>query len=769
MPELPSGAWSAQWISLSSDPREELGVFAFRRAFDLTEIPATLPVRVSADQRYKLYVNGQFVGFGPQRGDVLHWFYDTYDLAPHLKKGKNWIAALVWNFGRRAPMAQHSARTGFVLESLRTEYATVNTPTEWSVTRLSNWTFDMMHSDDMHFYIDIGPGEVMDFRGAPWGWRTGEDGKGLADWRKPHQICRAEERGTKGGMTPWSMVPRSIPPMLYASRAKPPVVRRGFKGDSDRADFPDRSDLDKDLSLELGRKYLFDYGELLCAYPRLEIEGPAGTVLVLTFAEGMWQEKGGKGNRDEVAGKHMSGYQDKVILDGERRTIEPLWWRTYRYLMVETFAPGSSPLSPEHPSGPHSIEARGVGVVLHRLEAIETGYPLKEESSFSADHADAKPIWEVAVRTARRCAGETYFDCPYYEQLQYGGDTRIQVLIGYYLGRDRALTRNAVETFGWSLMENGLTQSRYPSRQPQIIPPFSLWWVMMLWDQLLYDDPRARPDFVSFQTLNRILERFRMLQKEERQFWQFGDWVPSWEWGVPPDGANSLVHQRTLDIATTAAERYKGFLEAGAAQQRDPSFWMSLGESEGKEGISVKAPHQAGGMSSEHAEALERIHQMMLGNEPAQWPTEALAKANADRCTYYFSYYKHLAMFGRKDAAFDYLAELRPWKEMIENGLTTFAENPEPTRSDCHAWSAHPILGFFQIVAGITSIAPGWRKARIDPRPGSLKRFEAFIAHPAGDLRVKLEDGKLHIDSPVPFELRWKGKHGEQQAGRYTF
>lgn len=126
-------------------------------------------------------------------------------------------------------------------------------------------------------------------------------------------------------------------------------------------------------------------------------------------------------------------------------------------------------------------------------------------------------------------------------------------------------------------------------------------------------------------------------------------------------------------------------------------------------------------------------------------------------------------MFAREDNPYDYLAELQPWKEMIESGLTTFPETPEPTRSDCHAWSAHPILGFFQIVAGVISIAPGWKKAKIMPRPGSLRRFEAQIAHPDGELRVGFEDGALTVDSPVPYRLRWLGRDEEQPPGKQKF
>lgn len=811
-------AWNAHWISISIDPREDLGVFGFRRRAVFDEKPAELRVRVSADQRYKLFVNGQFVEFGPQRGDVLHWFYETIDLAPYLKAGENWIAALVWNFGRWAPMAQHTIRTGFVFEPLDSRHKSLATPEGWEVARLKNWSFDMMHADDMNFYIDVGPGEIIDFRNAPWGWRTGEDAKGLADWRKAYSVCRAEDRGTKGGMTPWSLIPRSLPSMLYSERPTPPKVRRGFRGDSPSSGPVEQADLSDSLALELGRKYLFDYEELLTAYPRLDVEGPAGTVLVLTYAEGMWQDQGGKGNRNEAKDKKMSGYQDKIVLDGERRTIEPLWWRTYRYLMIEVVSSlaifrgneergegggGKGPLveaGDPHPPAPSPFSGeKEEGVTLHRLSAIETGYPFNEESTFEADDPWVKPIWDVSVRTAKRCAGETYFDCPYYEQLQYVGDTRIQALIGYYLGRDRSLTRNAIETLGWSLMENGLTQSRYPSRQPQVIPPFSLWWVMMLWDQVMYD---MNPSLQWVDAADQVVKAFRY-NMNPGDFWNFVDWVPSWPWGVPPDRTNILKYQRILSAmsnpgsALAIHDMSEDEIEqlSDSVQEFINEFQASsekLLRSTGQEpkpktlaDLDFLAARTDEDIPTEHAEALYRLCSMGNEVEPLPWPTEALAKANAAKCTYYFSYYKHLAMFGREDVdrtcrsyqtypegqepqTFDYLTELQPWKEMIENGLSTFAENPEPVRSDCHAWSAHPILGFFQIVAGVTSTAPGWKKARIDPRPGNLNRFKANIAHPDGHLTVAYENERFEIDAPIDFEMRWRGKRQEFKPGRHT-
>jgi alpha-L-rhamnosidase len=327
-------------------------------------------------------------------------------------------------------------------------------------------------------------------------------------------------------------------------------------------------------------------------------------------------------------------------------------------------------------------------------------------------------------------------------------------LIGYYLGRDRQLQRNAVETLAWSIMENGLTQSRYPSRQTQVIPPFSLWWVMMLADQWLYDDIE--------QPTSRLRQAWEVcLEAYQGDFWQFGDWEPKWGWGVPPNGRKSTMHWLLGQLAShTAWSLMHGENPLTAPPLKIAKNTLEMLNRSRLDGLASFK----GDPPTEHSEALRRLLQMATGDPVSPWPTEELAQAEAARCAYYFSYYKHLAM-----SEIDYVRELEPWREQIENGLTTFAENPEPTRSDCHAWSAHPILGFFQIVAGVTSIERAWAKAEIRPRPGSMRRFDACIAHPRGDLRVALEDGTLAVDSPIPFRLVWEGKSAEYPAGMHRF
>ncbi len=86
-----------------------------------------------------------------------------------------------------------------------------------------------------------------------------------------------------------------------------------------------------------------------------------------------------------------------------------------------------------------------------------------------------------------------------------------------------------------------------------------------------------------------------------------------------------------------------------------------------------------------------------------------------------------------------YYCQLTPWRDMLKNGLTTFAENPDPTRSDCHAWSASPNYDFLATICGITPAAPGFRKVQIKPQLGELKQASGRMPHPDGEIEVTLE------------------------------
>ena len=82
-PDPPDREWHASWTTHPTAPLREPVVLHFRHTLTLGAVPASYLVRVSADNRFVLYVNGQRVGDGPARGDLAHWRYERFDLAPY--------------------------------------------------------------------------------------------------------------------------------------------------------------------------------------------------------------------------------------------------------------------------------------------------------------------------------------------------------------------------------------------------------------------------------------------------------------------------------------------------------------------------------------------------------------------------------------------------------------------------------------------------------------------------------------------------------------
>ncbi len=106
--------WDAYWIT-AAGASKDYGIYHFRKTFSLDQKPDSFVVHVSADNRYKLFVNGTLASLGPARGDVFHWNFETVDIAKYLQAGNNLIAAVVWNFGEYRPEYQISFRTGFII------------------------------------------------------------------------------------------------------------------------------------------------------------------------------------------------------------------------------------------------------------------------------------------------------------------------------------------------------------------------------------------------------------------------------------------------------------------------------------------------------------------------------------------------------------------------------------------------------------------------------------------------------------------------------
>ena len=164
--------WTGAWIACPGAPERDPGVFRFRKAIDLAAVPARFIVHVSADQRFVLRANGRRVGVGPSRGDILFWRFQTFDLAPLLRPGRNLVSAIVWNFGTQAPAAQITDRTGFVVQGDGEAEQVANTDSSWECAPENGhqpWPEGMRPFREVEpQYIVVGPGERLDARQYDW-------------------------------------------------------------------------------------------------------------------------------------------------------------------------------------------------------------------------------------------------------------------------------------------------------------------------------------------------------------------------------------------------------------------------------------------------------------------------------------------------------------------------------------------------------------------------------------------------------------------------
>lgn len=127
--------WTSHWLAPNTchdvadcDPSEALvnrfGFFLFRTTFNLTtQVPSNFVVHVSADSRYELFVNGRRVSYGPLKGRPTAWNYETLDIAPHLRQGKNTLGAWVLSFGPKIPgLGFESVAPAFLLDANQSQH-----------------------------------------------------------------------------------------------------------------------------------------------------------------------------------------------------------------------------------------------------------------------------------------------------------------------------------------------------------------------------------------------------------------------------------------------------------------------------------------------------------------------------------------------------------------------------------------------------------------------------------------------------------------------
>ena len=114
----PSVQWTAQWIWGPGAPSPRNFYLAARREFAVQpgEPRAERRLHISADSRYRLMLNGEWLGDGPTRSFYQNQAFDTYDVTGLVRPGKNLIAVLVSHFGEGTFHYNPSGQAGLLVQ-----------------------------------------------------------------------------------------------------------------------------------------------------------------------------------------------------------------------------------------------------------------------------------------------------------------------------------------------------------------------------------------------------------------------------------------------------------------------------------------------------------------------------------------------------------------------------------------------------------------------------------------------------------------------------
>jgi hypothetical protein len=325
-------------------------------------------------------------------------------------------------------------------------------------------------------------------------------------------------------------------------------------------------------------------------------------------------------------------------------------------------------------------------------------FPLKRKAELQFDDPVLKKIVDVAWHTARCCAHEHYEDCPYWEQMQYVGDTRIQALISYAGAGEGRLGRQAIRQFDQSRIASGLTMSRYPTNFRQVIPGFSLYWIMMINDyNRFFGDTEVIREH--WRGIRDVLDYFEDRREANGLIgcageWNFSDWVREWPQGKScrntgrPETLLNMIYAETCRITAELAKKIN----------KEPTEYL-LRYEKSKSAVNTHCYDEERKLYtdvpgekwfSQHTNCWAVLSDTAPQERVDELVESILYDDTLSQCTLYYAFYL-LELMQKTDNRDGFRKILKKWEDILTAGFTTFPECPgEDSRSDCHAWSSGP-------------------------------------------------------------------------------
>jgi hypothetical protein len=744
--------------------------FAFCRVdADIERAPDAAWLRVTADSRFVLFVNGAEVARGPARSAPGTLCWDEVDIAPYLRSGRNTIAAMVRRYGYPVPWWQPTppygelGRGGFICEC--PAVPRFSTGAHWQCRRAPIET-----GPELAF----GPAnERYDARVVPGGWTGGRfDGSGWPAAVELHSGDSLPRAGTlpavpftrvwpRAGLRPVGNPVTPCGVRLGTARAErldgpqwfplldPAYLDGGAFTIGDEAHLP--------LALQRREVAVLDFGGVQLGTLRLRVTASAGTVLDLRACD---------------------------ILGAQGMTDRDRQWH-HRY----TCRGGDDEVAPFEALGlRHLVVYAHSELTLQSVQLTERTYPYVRDGSFDCDDAELSSIWRAGARTLELCTSDAYLDCPSREQRAWLGDAYVHGRVNDVVSSDTRPAANALR-LGACPRPDGLlpmVAAGDMADTPLTIPDFSLHWIRALRRHWEWSGDR---DIVAdlLPLSAGIVDWFWQFVDEHGRLgafpgWTFVDWTPV-EGLEPLATLNALLILALDDVAwmagssgvaaipsvveraTVLREGFHGFLHGplGVSEWLDRPLSTQHAVATAVLAGLLRGP--AADAALEAATDPGRVRNpVRRADAPRQWgytddfdPHHHVLGAQP-----FFAHFLHqaLAHAGRRDLL---LHSIRRWTPYLATGDGTVWEawpDQGAELSHAHAWAATPTYDLSVHILGVMPVVPGAEVVSVRPWFGELRRLVGAVPTPRGLVTMELAwspsgpRGRLVLPPGVTGELR---------------
>ncbi len=388
--------WSAKYIWIENEEVEkDLNPdtwVCFRKSFNLdnTKKIKDATLRVAADSKYWLYINGKIVVRDGQlkRGERINSiYYDELNISKYLHDGENNISVLVWYFGKSGFSHVDSGQGAMLLQAQIGDVSIISDDS-WKATK--NTAFlrserpatDRLSESNIKYNANLELGD--------WYKPDYDDSK----WNKA--IIYGDHRDAKWG----DLIKREIPFFYFSDEIEEYENSKEYE----------ETKVSEDTVIEMKTKYNMQL------VPYFKIEASENSEIKVS-------------NDKEFENTDYYGKISYIAKNGEQEFESPSWINGDK---IYYFIPA--------------------GTKIIKLGYRATGYDTETSGKFECNDDDFNKLWEMANRTLYVNMRDSFMDCPDRERALWMGDASLEMEEAVY-GMDTTAyglyIKSIKEFIGW--------------------------------------------------------------------------------------------------------------------------------------------------------------------------------------------------------------------------------------------------------------------------------------------------------------------------------